>query len=185
MKRPDAIRQLSQHRLSELSSLEREGIILNWFAIDEDDDEFALLNPELQAELLANDDPPSDTDHPRFDDLVMVGLADEYEGVTSSYLADALGGILNEQPPTIVGESRQLEACPVCAFRTLDERGHYDICKVCGWEDAGDTDLNTYSGPNRMTLAEGRANFAATGVADSRMADKLEPDRQQRYVRAV
>lgn len=25
--------------------------------------------------------------------------------------------------------------CPCCGFKTLDERGGYDICEVCDWED--------------------------------------------------
>jgi hypothetical protein len=38
--------------------------------------------------------------------------------------------------------------CPCCGFRTLNERGGYDICPVCFWEDDGqdDADANTVCG---------------------------------------
>jgi hypothetical protein len=30
--------------------------------------------------------------------------------------------------------------CPCCGYRTLLERGAYDICQVCFWEDDGQDD---------------------------------------------
>ncbi|HVH12830.1 MAG TPA: CPCC family cysteine-rich protein [Longimicrobium sp.] len=58
-----------------------------------------------------------------------------------------------------------LHHCPCCAFRTLpdEERGSYDICDVCGWED----DLVQYRDPeyrggaNGESLNEARAAFRA------------------------
>ncbi|HKP55387.1 MAG TPA: CPCC family cysteine-rich protein [Polyangiales bacterium] len=49
--------------------------------------------------------------------------------------------------------------CPCCGYRTLPERGGYDICILCFWEDNGSDDINA-GGPNRnVSLAEARANF--------------------------
>jgi hypothetical protein len=52
-------------------------------------------------------------------------------------------------------------ACPVCGQHTLSERGVYEICAVCGWEDdpaqAKDPDLA--GGSNRESLNQSRANW--------------------------
>ena len=52
-------------------------------------------------------------------------------------------------------------SCPVCGYLTLDERDSFDICAMCFWEDDGidDFEENNYSGPNHMTLKEGREIF--------------------------
>lgn len=51
--------------------------------------------------------------------------------------------------------------CPVCGYLTLEERDAYDICAICFWEDDGsdDSELFSESGPNQMTLHEGREIF--------------------------
>jgi Cysteine-rich CPCC len=38
-------------------------------------------------------------------------------------------------------------ACPCCGFLTLDERGGYDICPVCFWEDDGQDHHDADGGP--------------------------------------
>jgi len=61
--------------------------------------------------------------------------------------------------------------CPCCDYFTLEERGRYDICPVCFWEDSGqDLDrIDEHSGPNHQTLREGRAHFAEFGACDRAM----------------
>ena len=53
--------------------------------------------------------------------------------------------------------------CPCCEFFTLDEYNIYDICPVCFWEDDGAVMNEDFSGPNGMTLAEGRAAYKEHG----------------------
>lgn len=55
----------------------------------------------------------------------------------------------------------ELYTCPCCGYPMLSERYAYEICPLCWWEDAGedDHDLDSESGPNHITLREGRANF--------------------------
>ncbi|HEI2325144.1 TPA: hypothetical protein SI485_004590, partial [Escherichia coli] len=36
---------------------------------------------------------------------------------------------------SIIGEEPDLYKCPCCGYLTLPERGQYDICPVCQWED--------------------------------------------------
>lgn len=80
--------------------------------------------------------------------------------------------------------------CPCCGCRTLDERGVYDICPVCFWEDDAylvvnngelkgvrvDNDipdealLDVPSGANNgLTLREGRKNYRKFGACDEKM----------------
>ncbi|GAA0436046.1 CPCC family cysteine-rich protein [Streptomyces luteireticuli] len=62
--------------------------------------------------------------------------------------------------------------CPCCGFLTLDERGAYEICSVCFWEDDGQDDQDAdqiRGGPNGwLSLAEARRNFHAMGACDER-----------------
>ena len=52
-------------------------------------------------------------------------------------------------------------SCPVCGYLTLDERDSSDICGICFWEDDGIDDVEGHenSGPNHITLKEGRTIF--------------------------
>jgi hypothetical protein len=58
---------------------------------------------------------------------------------------------------------RERFLCPCCFMPTLDERGEFDICLICFWEDDGqDTDDAEIvrGGPNRdYSLKEARENF--------------------------
>ncbi|HYL69415.1 MAG TPA: CPCC family cysteine-rich protein [Candidatus Limnocylindria bacterium] len=55
--------------------------------------------------------------------------------------------------------------CPACGYPTHLERGGFDICKVCCWEDDGQDDADAdvvRGGPNGdLSLTEARENFAA------------------------
>jgi len=63
-------------------------------------------------------------------------------------------------------------ACPCCGYLTLSERGGFEICPVCWWEDDGQGDLDAEvvrGGPNGdLSLAEARANFRSVGASDPR-----------------
>lgn len=63
--------------------------------------------------------------------------------------------------------ARKLERCPCCYYLTLSERGGYDICEICGWEDDGQDDETSdevWGGPNSdLSLTQGRYNFARIG----------------------
>jgi len=53
--------------------------------------------------------------------------------------------------------------CPCCGSKVLRERGAFEICSVCGWEDdpaqAKDSDLA--GGANTMSLSDARAAWQA------------------------
>jgi uncharacterized Zn finger protein (UPF0148 family) len=53
----------------------------------------------------------------------------------------------------------QIFTCPGCGYPTLEERGGYEICQVCNWEDNGQDDKDEnekLGGPNRISLTENR-----------------------------
>ena len=57
----------------------------------------------------------------------------------------------------------KLFTCPGCGFPTLNERGGYDICDVCNWEDDGQDDKNAdqiLGGPNsNLSLTQNRLDI--------------------------
>ena len=68
--------------------------------------------------------------------------------------------------------------CPCCGCRTLDERGMYDICPVCFWEDSGQDDHNAdqRGGPNgSLSLTEARENFRRIGACEEAMLPHVRP----------
>ena len=72
--------------------------------------------------------------------------------------------------------------CPCCDYFTLEERGRYDICPVCFWEDSGqDLDrIDEHSGPNHQTLREARAHFTEFGACDRAMLEHILPATERR-----
>jgi hypothetical protein len=53
--------------------------------------------------------------------------------------------------------------CPCCGYPTLGQRGAYEICELCWWEDDGQGDAcadEVRGGPNQgSSLAQARRNF--------------------------
>ena len=71
--------------------------------------------------------------------------------------------------------SLQLFTCPGCGFPTLRERGAYEICAVCNWEDDDQDDEQAdeiRGGPNAfLSLTENRLEI---GKALKQLADNLQ-----------
>lgn len=84
----------------------------------------------------------------------------------------------------------QLYTCPGCGFPTLEERGGFNICDVCTWEDDGQDDgadsilsgLQTQgisiSGPNgNLSLTENRINIGRILENNIELIDgEIDPD---------
>jgi Cysteine-rich CPCC len=62
--------------------------------------------------------------------------------------------------------------CPCCKYKTLDERGGYEICEVCFWEDDGqdEQDANVVRGGSNgvLSLTQARANFQNFGACEAK-----------------
>jgi hypothetical protein len=60
--------------------------------------------------------------------------------------------------------------CPCCRCKTLTERGGFEICPVCCWEDDGQDDADAdvvRAGPNGgLSLSEARENYKRCGACD-------------------
>jgi hypothetical protein len=72
-------------------------------------------------------------------------------------------------------------SCPCCKYLTLDERGGYEICPICFWEDDGqdEAELHTIRGGanGRLSLAEARTNFATFRACEKRFRSKVRDPR--------
>ncbi|MCS3530123.1 CPCC family cysteine-rich protein [Chryseobacterium sp. JUb7] len=75
--------------------------------------------------------------------------------------------------------------CYCCGYFTIEERGHYEICDVCFWEDDGSNILDEESGPNYMTLEEGRKNFAKFGACEERFTIDVEKNPENKFRRGA
>ena len=71
--------------------------------------------------------------------------------------------------------------CPCCGYFTLPERGGYDICKVCFWEDEwaqqqyGEPQGDLPFGANSVPIEEARANFLVFGACEERWKLNVRP----------
>jgi hypothetical protein len=76
------------------------------------------------------------------------------------------------------------EECPCCGYFTLPERGGYDTCEVCFWEDEwphliyGEPPEGWSVGANKVTLDEARENFRAIGAQEERVKQFVRPPRE-------
>jgi hypothetical protein len=69
---------------------------------------------------------------------------------------------------TLGVETRPSVSCPCCRRLTLEESAAYDICRICAWEDDGQTDDRAdeiRGGPNgSYSLSEARRLFRITSL---------------------
>lgn len=134
--------------------------------------------------MTQNEEPIDHPDNSKYDPLLIEGLK-YLVGVKNQFLASYVSKILNKEVK-VVGKVDILYACPCCLYRTLEDRGQYDICPVCFWEDDGNDEqtLTNYSWPNRMTLKEARENFELVGACDQGSLRFIEKDARQRYYKS-
>ena len=80
-------------------------------------------------------------------------------------------------------EERPREQCPCCGYLTLSERGIYDICPMCFWEDDDPEEIFGHPvtdhvlGPNPVQLRQARENFLAFGASAERRKRYVRPPR--------
>lgn len=67
--------------------------------------------------------------------------------------------------------------CPCCHYRTIGERGAFEFCPVCFWEDDGQEDVDAEvvrGGPNALlSLSEARENYRRYGACEERLSQNV------------
>ncbi|WP_318646704.1 CPCC family cysteine-rich protein [Variovorax sp. VRV01] len=89
-----------------------------------------------------------------------------------------MSGPFDMKTPTyVVPTEKPGLPCPCCRHITLAERGGYEICPVCFWEDDGQDDDDASvvrGGPNgSLSLAQARENFRSLGACDERSVQRV------------
>ncbi|WP_446470290.1 CPCC family cysteine-rich protein [Xenorhabdus stockiae] len=153
IKRKSAIIIFSIYKIALLSKLEIENILFADY-----------LDAESGEPIDYND---------IYDDEVQTFLIEYFEkyiffGVSNEYLKLFLEKCFNKNF-IVIGDETKLEKCPCCCYLTLIERGQYDVCPVCQWEDDGtlENELDLCSSVNHSSLRDYRlANLGKLAEED-------------------
>jgi hypothetical protein len=180
MTRDEAVELIARHQLAQLSHEGRNSLLLDWWSIDADDPDYGDL-PDALKTTIAQADEPLDPINSLYDPLLIVALRRSFHGVLNSYLEARLASL--GRPEQVDGAIERLVICPCCGYRTLEQSGNYEVCRVCFWEDDGGFDPDGFSGPNHMTLRQARENFAALGAVSEPARRHVLRDGTQRYAR--
>jgi hypothetical protein len=74
-------------------------------------------------------------------------------------------------------QSEKAYRCPCCRYKTLHERGGFEICPVCFWEDDGQDDDDAdeiRGGPNGdLSLTGARENFGQYGASSPKLVSHV------------
>ncbi len=85
-------------------------------------------------------------------------------------------------------EDQSLIRCPCCRYHTLEERGGYEVCPVCYWEDDGQDDPDAdevWGGPNAdLSLTQARVNFEEFGACQEHHKGSVVRTPEKFYRRA-
>ncbi len=158
--------------IANFSEDEREGTLTSLLLGDWcDTNGWADLPQEIQEEF-ENDELLCSFNDQKYDEILRFKLRDDFKGIINEYLSKQTGiGITTGIPA-------DLESCPCCGFKTLEERNDFDVCKVCWWEDDG-TDNNIADkygiGSNDVAnLTVARFNYLEFGIYNPERNDLKE-----------
>jgi hypothetical protein len=107
-------------------------------------------------------------------------LKDKYKGIKVSYIKRKFKK-LYKFPLIIKGDPEELIICPCCNYKTISEKGNYEICPVCFWEDDGNDDEFKYSQVNHMTLKEAKDNFKEKGAVLEKFLNFMDTEAKLKY----
>ena len=68
-----------------------------------------------------------------------------------------------------------METCACCGFNTIEEKGSYEICEICYWEDDGVQEADPWfeGGANKPSLYQAQLNFKQYGAMEERFVSKV------------
>lgn len=185
MNRTEAIDSISRAELAKLDETRRQELIEDWSPIVPARHDYMNLPLQLRERLTKQEGTEGieDPENPLYDPLLLIAIRHPFYGVLNSYLEARLKLLgLNE---TVEGEPDPRYACPCCGYLSLETRSQHEICHVCFWEDDGTDTPEELSGPNHMTLAEGRMNFSRLGAVEEAMLRHVLLDGRERYARTA
>lgn len=113
-------------------------------------------------------------------DEIFEYLKEKYNGVKISFINEKIKN-LYQFPLTITGNPKVLFTCPCCNYKTILEKGNYEICPICFWEDDGSNDLLKYSHVNHMTLKNAKDNFKTKGVILDKFLEYIDNEGKLKY----
>jgi len=178
--RDAALDLLAEHEMRARTAEQREDDLFCIGVEDWGDDAgWRKLEPTVREEIERNAEGQeiSDPEHPRFNAAIALYLRSRPGAATNEYLLHQVTEI-DRTVIAVTGDTPDAEACPCCGRKTIGERGCYEICLVCWWEDDGqDNDQadEVLGGPNgRLSLTEARRNFLVQGIFDPTRTDLLE-----------
>lgn len=71
--------------------------------------------------------------------------------------------------------TRKTETCACCGFNTLEDKGYYEICEICFWEDDHVQEADPWldCGANAVSLFEAQQNYKKYGAMEKRFIDEV------------
>lgn len=181
MQRAEAIAVVARAEVTASTREQREETLGDWWS-GWDHEACAGLPELLRKEMQTRDEPSADAMADKYLPLLEMAHAASLVGVTNAWLSMRVTRILSRQT-VVEGDVEPMSACPCCRYRVLRQRGDYDICPVRFWEDDGSDDPMRESGPNGMTLREGRESFERIGAVEERLIPHVLADGRDRYLR--
>lgn len=180
--RAEALRHVAATAVSNLSEADRRALLEEWWGVDWSATEQESFPEELRNEIASCSEPRGAVLDDRYVPLLVLAFVHGLYGVKNSWLEQEIGQT-RDGAVKVVGSPELAEPCRCCGYRTIRERGNYEICPVCFWEDDGAEVADRVSGVNRMTLEEGRHNFATFGACAPEMLPHVLSDGPERYER--
>lgn len=119
-------------------------------------------------------------DEEGFEEELFEYLKDRYIGIKVSYIEEKIRNFY-QMPINVNGVPKELFTCFCCNYKTILERGNYQICKVCFWEDDGGNYILKYSHVNHMTLKEAKNNFKIKGAILERFLKFVDNEGKLKY----
>jgi len=161
--RKDIIEILSYIELIKYDPADRESILINQYS----------ENDEYENILDFND--------VQYNTFILFAIRNSYIGVRNAYLISEIFKILKLKVNIVDEEDLSLTNCPCCNFRTISNRGEYEICSICFWEDDGSEELERYSPVNHLSLNQAKINFENIGVVSEKFIEYRDNDLKNKY----
>jgi hypothetical protein len=108
-----------------------------------------------------------------------IEIVDAFPGPKFGGALDASSRLPADVPPPLASKAPLRFGCPCCRSLTLNTRGKFERCAVCGWADDGQDDRDAelvHGGPNgSLSLSEARRNYAEFRACEQPAQGSVRP----------